>query len=36
VPEEHNIRVGGAGVTGKLCVIGAKIDEEKIKALFGV
>ena len=36
VPGEHNIRVGGAAITGKLCVIGAKIDEEKIKTLFGV
>ena len=36
VPDEHNIRTGAAGVTGKLCVIGAKIDEEKIKTLFGV
>ncbi len=36
VPDEHNIRVGTAGVTGKLCVIGAKIDEDKIKTLFGV
>ncbi|MBE6926194.1 MAG: cobalamin biosynthesis protein CobW, partial [Ruminococcaceae bacterium] len=36
VPYEHNVRTGGAAVTGKLCVIGAKIDEEKIKALFGV
>ena len=36
VPDEHNIRVGTAGITGKLCVIGAKIDEDKIKTLFGV
>ena len=36
VPEEYNVRVGSADVTGKLCVIGAKIDEEKIKTLFGV
>ena len=36
VPGEHNIRVGSASVTGKLCVIGANIDEDKIKTLFGV
>ena len=36
VPDEHNIRAGAAAVTGKLCVIGAKIDEDKIKTLFGV
>ncbi len=36
VPGEHNIRTGSAAVTGKLCVIGAGIDEEKIKTLFGV
>ncbi len=36
VPGEHNIRTGSAGVTGKLCVIGAKIEEDKIKTLFGV
>jgi hypothetical protein len=36
VPGEHNIRTGSAGITGKLCVIGAKIEEDKIKTLFGV
>ncbi|MBE6983125.1 MAG: cobalamin biosynthesis protein CobW [Ruminococcaceae bacterium] len=36
VPGEHNIRTGASSVTGKLCVIGAKIDEDKIKTLFGV
>ena len=36
VPDEHNIRVGSADVTGKICVIGAKIHEDKLKTLFGV
>ena len=36
VPEEHNIRTGPADVTGKLCVIGSKLDENGIAKLFGV
>ena len=36
VPEEHNIRTGPADVTGKLCVIGSKLDEQGIAKLFGV
>ena len=36
VPEEHNIRKGGADVTGKLCVIGANLNESAVAALFGV
>ena len=36
VPEEHNIRTGSADVTGKLCVIGSKLDETGIQQLFGV
>ena len=36
VPEEHDIRVGKADVTGKLCVIGAEMKEEKLAELFGV
>ena len=36
VPEEHEVRTGSADVTGRMCVIGAKLEEEKIKALFGV
>ena len=34
VPEESDIRRGSADVIGKICVIGSKINEEKIKALF--
>ena len=36
VPEEYNIRTGCADITGKLCVIGAQLDEKGVAALFGV
>ncbi|MDY3224575.1 MAG: GTP-binding protein [Candidatus Faecousia sp.] len=36
VPEESNVRTGSADVTGKLCVIGSKLDEQGLAALFGV
>ena len=36
VPEEHNIRMGSASVIGKLCVIGAQLDEHGVAHLFGV
>ncbi len=36
VPEEYEVRTGSADVTGRMCVIGAKLEEDKIKALFGV
>ena len=36
VPEEFEVRTGSADVTGRMCVIGAKLAEDKIKALFGV
>ena len=36
VPEENNVRLGGAGVIGKLCVIGSNLNETAIAALFGV
>ena len=36
VPGESNVRTGCAAVTGKLCVIGSKLEEEDIAALFGV
>ena len=35
VPEEKNVREGKADVTGKLCVIGANINEAKLEELFG-
>ncbi|MBE6916789.1 MAG: cobalamin biosynthesis protein CobW [Ruminococcaceae bacterium] len=36
VPEEFSIRSGAADITGKLCVIGSKLDEAGVAALFGV
>ena len=36
VPEEIDIRTGSAAINGKLCVIGAQLDEKGIAALFGV
>ena len=36
VPEERNVRKGSAEIIGKLCVIGAQLDEQKIAELFGV
>jgi hypothetical protein len=36
VPGEENVRMGGAAVTGKLCVIGAQLAEADLKKLFGV
>lgn len=35
VPGEPDIREGSAAVTGRVCVIGSKIDEKAIAALFG-
>ncbi len=34
VPEEHEIREGSPEVTGKLCVIGAELKEDKLEELF--
>ena len=34
VPGEPDIRTGAPAVTGRLCVIGCKLDEEKLKTLF--
>ena len=36
VPEEADIRMGSAAIIGKLCVIGSKLDEAAVAALFGV
>ena len=36
VPEEYEIREGAPQVTGRLCVIGSKLDEDRIAELFGV
>jgi len=34
VPEEHSVRPGSAYYTGKICVIGADLNEKKLEALF--
>ena len=34
VPEEHDIRTGKPEVTGKICVIGSELREEKLAELF--
>ena len=34
VPGEKNVRAGKADVTGKICVIGANLNEENLKELF--
>lgn len=36
VPGEADVRTGSPAVTGRLCVIGAQLDEHAIAALFGV
>ena len=36
VPGAPDIRRGAADYTGRLCVIGAELDEERIASLFGL
>ena len=36
VPGEHEVRTGPADYTGRLCVIGAELKEDKLAALFGL
>ncbi|MCI2057608.1 MAG: GTP-binding protein [Oscillibacter sp.] len=36
VPEEHEVRTGSADYTGRLCVIGSQLREDRLKELFGV
>lgn len=36
IPGEVNVREGAAAYTGRLCVIGCKLDEDELKELFGV
>lgn len=36
VPGEPEVREGTPSYTGRLCVIGSKIDEQKLALLFGV
>lgn len=34
VPEEYEVRTGDPEITGRICVIGSKLDEQAIKSLF--
>ncbi len=36
VPGEPDVRYGSADVTGKICVIGADLEEDAVKELFGL
>ena len=36
VPQEHEVRYGAADYTGRLCVIGAQLKEDKLKELFSL
>ena len=36
VPEEYEVRGGSPEYTGRLCVIGSKLNEDGLKALFEV
>ena len=36
VPEEHQVRFGAADYTGRLCVIGSQLKEDKLAELFGL
>lgn len=35
-PGEYEVRVGSADYTGRICVIGAELKEDKLKVLFGI
>ena len=35
IPGEGDVRTGSAGVIGRLCVIGSKINKSALAALFG-
>ena len=36
VPGEHEVREGAPEYTGRICVIGAELDEHKLAELFGL
>ena len=36
VPEEHEVRTGAPEYTGRICVIGAQLDEDRLAGLFGL
>ena len=36
IPGEPNVRLGSAGIIGRLCVIGSRINKPALAELFGV
>ena len=36
IPGESDVRTGQASVTGRICVIGADLQKEKLAELFGI
>jgi hypothetical protein len=36
IPGEPDVRFGSAGITGRLCVIGSKLDRQALSDAFGV
>ena len=36
VPEEHEVRTGAPEYTGRICVIGAELNEDRLAELFGL
>ena len=36
VPQEHEVRSGAAEYTGRICVIGSRLEEDKLEELFGL
>ena len=36
VPEEHEVRTGAPEYTGRICVIGAQLDEDRLAGLSGL
>ena len=36
VPQEHEVRTGAPEYTGRICVIGAELDEDRLAELFGL
>ena len=36
VPGEHEVREGAPEYTGRICVIGAQLNEQKLEGLFGL
>ena len=36
VPEEHEVRTGAPEYTGRICVIGAELDEGRLAEVFGL